>query len=217
MQLTADDFMKPTSGKIKEALVDVRKAYRLLHDYQRAALDTVKYVATQLGFEYWDGGPNFSWTAPRGSSSQLFDRWAWDWLNLVFYDFTFSRGTSKESSVFLSIWLISDTGYFMSEDANGRKTDVDRFAPPEKSATVVAFIFFRDWPGNFHDDRAAVRTLLETRGKLPKRLEDSEVWAQCYDFAEMADAESADAVIGKLEAFAKSKDFPVERTPKPIE
>lgn len=204
--------MNPTPSQIDDALLDVRKAYRLLHDYQRSALDAVKYVGTHLGLEYWDGGPNFSYPAPRGSSSGLFDRWAWDWLNLYFYDFTFTRGVSKKDQVFLAVWLFSDTGYFLSDDDAGTKTDTSRFLPPDKSTTTVAFFFYRIWPDPpFFDNRAVVRNLLKTGGTLPKEYIAAGVQGVCHDFARLATVESADALIGELEVFAKLHGFPIER------
>ena len=43
--------MNISQKEIEKALVDVRKAYRLLHDYQQAVLDAAKYIGSRLGLE----------------------------------------------------------------------------------------------------------------------------------------------------------------------
>jgi hypothetical protein len=41
--------MNPSTASIEQALLDVRKAYRLLHDYQRMVMDALNYVGSSWG------------------------------------------------------------------------------------------------------------------------------------------------------------------------
>lgn len=47
--------MNTNPAEIADALLDVRKSYRLLHDYQRAALDAASYIGNRLGLSYQGG------------------------------------------------------------------------------------------------------------------------------------------------------------------
>lgn len=203
--------MKASPIQIESSLADVRRAYRLLHDYQRSALDTIKYIAARLGFVYRNGGPNFSDPAPRTGSSDLLDRWAWDWLNLVFFDFTFkpAEEPAEAQPVLFAIFLVSDTGYFLSERADVHKTRTETFETPESSGTKVGFFFFRDWPdnNNFINDRLAVQRFLQSGAELPEELRKMGVIGKCVDFRELADQESTDRVVASLEEWARVNGF----------
>jgi len=105
--------MSSSKVEIDQALLDVRKAYRLLHDYQRAALDAVKYIGSQLGFTYNGGSPRFSSCAPRPGKGQL-NLWAWDWLNIVCHDFDFISESKEPEVLGLKIRLFSAIQAFLT-------------------------------------------------------------------------------------------------------
>jgi hypothetical protein len=208
--------MNSSKTEIESALVDVRKAYRLLYDYQRAALDAAKYVGSQLGIEYQGGYSYFSESAPRDGRGSL-DNWAWDWLNLMFYEFHFQREEPKGEWLNLSIWLFSDTGYYVSDHAAPDKRAINTFAPPEKSGTKVGFVLYHHWEDQYHgqlfDTPENLRRFIE-KGELPALLKDDGVLGTCYDFSRLADQTSADEVIAELIRLAKSKGFSLERQTK---
>ena len=115
--------MNISQKEIEKALVDVRKAYRLLHDYQQAVLDAAKYIGSRLGLDYGGGYPCFGNCSPRpGKIANS----TWDWLNLVFYDFHFQTKIADRDVNFL-IRLFSDTGYFVSSHLSPEKADVSTF------------------------------------------------------------------------------------------
>jgi hypothetical protein len=209
--------MSTSKKEIEQALLDVRKAYRLLHDYQRAALDAARYIGAQLGLTYNGGYSNFSDCAPRNGKGQL-TCWAWDWLNLVFYDFHFSKKFG-EKDFNLSIWLFSDTGYFVSDNPSPVQTDVNSFAPVEHSGTKVGFIMYRAWKDEldqFRYDKEAVHRFLENHGELPRAHNEAGVFAMCCDFSRLSDEVSTDEVIAELVKLAKSHGFPLERVKKAV-
>lgn len=127
------------SNEFDDAMENVRKAYRLLHDYQRMVLDAVKYIGNQLGLKYTLGKPKFS--NPSKLTSKL-DSWAWDWLNMVFYEFHFKDlGPIK-----FSILLLSDTGYFESKNINSKKVDTKTFRKAKEShSKIILFISQNNW------------------------------------------------------------------------
>lgn len=211
--------MNVSKKEIEHALLDVRKAYRLLHDYQRAALDAASYIGAQLGLSYSGGYSCFSDAPPKqGRREVLRNCWAWDWLNLYFYDFVFSKKID-DKEYRLSIWLFSDTGYFVSNNLSALQTEVNSFAPAENSGTKVGFVLYSEWNpemDKFYTDKEAVRNFIENNAELPHLHQDAGVLAMCCDFSRLCDEVSTDAVIGELLKLAKSRDFPLERVKKAV-
>ena len=210
--------MSASTKEIDQALLDVRKAYRLLHDYQRAALDSAKYIGAQIGFTYSGGYSAFSDCTPRDGKGSL-DNWSWDWLNLVFYDFHFTREIDENKVLNLSIWLFSDTGYFISDSAAAEQTDVATFAPVENSETKVGFLLYRDWRdelNQFPSDKDAVCRFVENDGELPSKLKVAGILGKCCDFSRLSDEVSTDTVIAELVHMAQSNGFPLERMNKAV-
>ena len=194
---------------IHAALLDVRKAYRLLHDYQRAALDAAQYIGSKLGFIYIGGVPNFSNPSPGVEKGKLSNS-AWDWLNMYYYDMFFQR---KRDDLKFSIFLFSDTGYFLSKHSAPEKDDIKTFSPVEGAGTKVGFLFYRKWV----EDVAA---LMETKDvlsrwfqhdELPPLLRERAVFGKCCDFARVCDEASADGVIDELSTLAKKNGLMLEK------
>jgi hypothetical protein len=209
--------MNTTKTDIESALVDVRRAYRLLYDYQRAALDSAKYIGSQLGLEYKGGHSYFSDCAPRDGRGSL-DNWAWDWLNLMCYEFHFQQTIAKDKYLNFSIWLFSDTGYFISDHSAPDQLIVNTFASPEKSGTKLGFVVYWTWKNTYHNQLwetpENLRRFIE-KGELPSQMDDDGVLGMCSDFSCLADQNSSDEVIAELVRFAKAKGFPLEKQTKP--
>jgi len=227
--------MNSNKADIDNALIDVRKAYRLLYDYQRAALDVASYISVQLGFTpYWGGVPRFSDCSPRSEKGSL-DCWAWDWLNLIFYEFRFGKCIGENEELRFSILLFSDTGYFISDTLNGelieQKKDVSSFAGVERSATMIGFLLYKSSIAerkNMDDAKAqfllcnsiqskdACRRFIENEGEVPTELKDAGFLGKCYDFSCFCDAASSDAIINELVNAAPSRGFQLERIKKAV-
>jgi hypothetical protein len=206
--------MKPPSSAIDSALLDVRKAYRLLHDYQRMVLDAVTYLGNQLGLTYAGGWPKFSAATPRRGGGKL-DNWAWDWLNMMEYDFHFTRDLAGGKTLSLSMLLISDTGYFCSHQKSPQQTETADFLPPEESQTKIGFVISAtDWKPEFMEDREAMKIFIETGGELPDAFRWKGIVTRCYDLARLMSEESTNALIDELISAAKKAGVALERIPK---
>jgi hypothetical protein len=210
--------MNTTPQDIDRALLDVRKAYRLLHDYQRAALDAAKYIGTQLGFDYQGGYSVFSSSAPNNGRGKL-EYSAWDWLNLVCYDFHFQREIVGYGKVKLVICLLSDTGFYVSELTEVSRTDVMTFKAAERSETKVGLLLYRDWLDSFDEarwERTSIRRFIENDGELPLAMTEAGVLGKCCDFARICDEDSANSVIAELIKLAKLKGLQLEQVGKNV-
>ena len=202
--------------EVNRALLDVRRAYRLLHDYQRAALDGVKYIGSQLGFTYNNGYPHFSDPTPKNGKDAL-NRWAWDWLNLVHFNFNFSKTTEGEGDISLSIMLFSDTGFYIAADKDADATDISSFASVENSETKVGILFYREWLKKWDTsfyEKESMRRFLEQDGESPEEIRLAGVFGKCFNFSQLSDEASADALVAEIIQFGTRNNFPLSRNRK---
>jgi hypothetical protein len=198
---------------LASALCDVRKAYRLLYDYQRAVLDTVKYLGDQLGLTYLNAFPRFSDAPPRHGRG-LFECWAWDWLGFMLHEINFMHEKEGNEDFRFTVWVFSDTGYFLGEGDD--RCEPGAFAAAQNSRTMIGCVFFREWKeeeyGNFVDDKAAVRVFLEKGGELPASFKG--MAGRCYDFTQFADEAAMSVVLKDLIEVGASAGFPLSRATK---
>jgi hypothetical protein len=198
-----------SASKIESALLDVRRAYRLLHEYQRLVLDAVDYIGKEFGLTYVGGWPKFSHATPREGTGQL-SNWAWDWLNMVLYEFHFRKTLPDGSRLRFSVLLISDTGYFCAPDDRLEKTRVSGYLPAAKSATKLGFFLsVKEWDVEIVGDKAAMRRFIETGGELPAIFAAKGILGKCVDLANIASEEKTQALLEEIAAFAKSGGIPL--------
>ena len=203
--------MNSSPAEINQVLLDVRKAYRLLHDYQRMALDVVNYIGKQLGLTYVGGWPKFSDASPRKGKGGL-DCWSWDWLNLVLYEFHFSQPLKGANVLRFSVLLISDTGYFCGEQETLEQTNVSDFLAVEQSRTMVGFIISgKEWRDpDFLGNKEEMKTFIETGGNLPVEYGTVGIIGKCCNFSRLVSEEETNVLIHELIAYATGAGIPLK-------
>lgn len=126
-----------------DILVEVRKAYRLLFDYQAKLLGLVKYIGGNFGYTYKGGLPKFSANQPRLGHGSL-DNWAWDWLNLYFHEFYFGdKIDAAGNKLTFSVFILADDGYFQTlenNEADFKRLNVDKFEKVEFSKSKLILV-----------------------------------------------------------------------------
>ena len=135
----------------QDILTEVRKAYRLLFDYQTKLLALVKYIGGKYGYNYNGGYPKFSNNQPRQGRGNL-DDWAWDWLNLYFHEFNFgSKKIDNNTKIYFSVFILNDDGYFQAcqkEQRNVGRVSPNKFEKPENSNSKLIFVVgLNSWSG----------------------------------------------------------------------
>ena len=127
---------------LKNALIEVRKAHRLVESFQERMLSLVNYIATRLDFHQLEGIKHFS--APispfRGGDHLKIHHtlWAWDWCySYLFEYYVGNLDLDDSSSINLSIIQYADTGFF--ENENEDRTALEFFASPEESGSKLLF------------------------------------------------------------------------------
>lgn len=117
-----------SSVDLSAALSDVRRAYRLLHAYQRRVFDVVEeFVAAFDDRQYYWWRP-VHYSKP-GSSNPL-ERWAWNMLPMVKTSFLYlGAGTdhnlTRPGEWMLELLLESDSGFELFGNAEPMSNDFD--------------------------------------------------------------------------------------------
>jgi len=127
---------------LHELFLNVRKAYRLLYEYQKKLLKLAKFIADYYNYPtvVFESIP---WFSNRNKENSDFNNWAWDWLNM--YDHEFRMFDKKNSNVKFSIRIINDTGFYDSgylkkERTKKERTKLKDFVEVERSKTLLIMI-----------------------------------------------------------------------------
>ena len=132
----------------KDALANVRGAFRTLASYQQSMLSIVNYLKNRSGIQNARilGAKRFSNTIRTcrninegyDANLNIFnDMWSWDFL--YGYIFEYYLGTHKLATndgvkdVSISIIQVSDDGYITSQIDNKTRTDLEGFKNPNES------------------------------------------------------------------------------------
>lgn len=196
--------------QLNTALLDVRKAYRLLYTYQSRVLDIMEYIKHQTGRNYEGGWAKFSAPSPRNGSGKLTDS-AWNWLSMYCYEFWFG----SVSGVQLSVWIVSDTGYFDIDYS--KKEDVTTFAECDASKTKLVFVIGKDvW----HTDMQLNNKRPGIEQYLKKQIEQEEcvenfndeykkgiLIIKSFDLVQFSNENDAYSALSQVAGFCKEKDI----------
>ena len=155
--------METTTENLSNALLDVRRAHRILYAYQRRMLDLVHFIQSKLDMREFRGFKHFS-NPIHGRSkghSRLkiwHDMWAWDYLSSYLFEYYLGEKEADDTqhNYKLSLIQYSDTGYFDKEEeeeeeatrAETKKTfkpeedprlELEKFKPEEESGSKLLF------------------------------------------------------------------------------
>ena len=128
---------------LKNALVEVRKAHRLVYSYQERMLSLVNFIKAHLDGNRFSGVKHFSEPIKKKAGSEELTlppgMWAWDYLySYLFEYYIYEETLDDDSGIMLSVVQYADTGFFDSKADN--KLDITEFIEPEKSISKLMFI-----------------------------------------------------------------------------
>jgi hypothetical protein len=198
-----------------DVFLNVRKAYRLLHDYQRMVLDGVRYIEAQLDIQYNGGWRLFTDNAAGTGFTKLDQSTdSWDGLPMMWFEFYFVKEI-ESGWLNLSLFIISDTGYIEGEAEVGDTDNWSAFVPAEGSASKFFFILRKtnSWTGRelfpFMNGKLQMRDLIKEGGFLPNDLV-----GKCYDMSCLTSEDEANKVVKDIVSFAKEKSWLLEKRKK---
>lgn len=136
--------METTTENLSKALLDVRRAHRILYAYQRRMSDLAYFIKCKLGMPDFYGFKHFSnpiYGRSKGHSRLNIwpTMWAWDYLYSYLFEYYLGEKEAgdKLHNYKLSLIQYSDTGYF---DQDGQKRGrISEFGSEEESSSKLLF------------------------------------------------------------------------------
>lgn len=133
--------METTTENLSKALLDVRRAHRILYTYQRRMSDLAYFIKCKLGMPEFRGFKHFSRPISKNSGYLTIwhDMWAWDYLYSYLFEYYLGEKEAgdKLHNYKLSLIQYSDTGYF---DQDGQKRGrISEFGSEDESSSKLLF------------------------------------------------------------------------------
>lgn len=136
------------SKDIDNIFVDVRNAFRLLNRFQKRILHIVSYIREQTAYtDMWGKKNWFSDEIGKRRNSPEYaklsvqkDMWGWDFLYGYIFEYYFGRQIISKKHVEMSIFQISDDGFFISSQDKKHMTNVASFEAAESSHSYLVLL-----------------------------------------------------------------------------
>lgn len=138
------------SKDIDNIFVDVRNAFRLLNRFQKRILHIVSYIREQTAYtDMWGKKNWFSdeigkrRNSPASEYAKLSvhkDMWGWDFLYGYIFEYYFGKQRISKKHVEMSIFQISDDGFFISSQDKKHMTNVASFEAAESSHSYLVLL-----------------------------------------------------------------------------
>ena len=133
--------METTTENLSNALLDVRRAHRILYAYQKRMSDLAYFIKRKLDMPKFRGFKHFSRPISKNSGYLTIrhDMWAWDYLYSYLFEYYLGKKEAgdKLHDYKLSLIQYSDTGYF---DQDGqRRCRISEFGSEDESGSKLLF------------------------------------------------------------------------------
>ncbi len=212
------------SKEIDNLFVDVRNAFRLLSRYQKRVIHIVNYIREQTPYvDMWGSKSDFfscignKRNSPDCDYAKLGvykDMWGWDFLYGYIFEYYFGPIKIGCKTAKMSIFQISDDGFFISGREKKHMTDVSSFSSADESHSYLLLNItvsttndcklwlkdpefpndtYKDFLSKFLSSSATVRVLEAEKGEVTilKKYE-----MQCFASQQLADSVIRD--FGKI-------------------
>lgn len=197
--------------ELKSALVDVRRAYRLLWGYQRRMMDLVQVIADGFDTQEFYAWSPISFARPTQLTTSPLKKWAWDGLPFYKASFLFKPvggdpHNLKAGDWLLEIFLDSDD---VDLDTTHGEPDASKF--PDATTTssqlkLVAWKCTEDVSANWFHDVWAKGSWPETDDEIAQQPNYPEITATSLTVSldEISDREAVVALMNKFRAKVQS-------------
>lgn len=146
-----------TKKDIHQLMEDVRKAHRIIYQFQDRMLQLMNRIANDYGLNHPVGRKRFS--NPIGSTRRgndypeanlrVHDKWVWDMLYTYEFEYYFGKMLRNNLNGCLTVFQISDNGYYLAdghrleegEVGHLSKRAVNDFWSTDQSDSYLIFAF----------------------------------------------------------------------------
>jgi len=150
-------FDMNTKKDIHQLMEDVRKAHRIIYQFQDRMLQLMNRIANDYGLNHPVGRKRFS--NPIGSTRRgndypeanlrVHDKWVWDMLYTYEFEYYFGKISRNNLNGCLTVFQISDNGYYLAdghrlekgEGGHLSKRAVNDFWSTDQSDSYLIFVF----------------------------------------------------------------------------
>jgi hypothetical protein len=150
-------FDMNTKKDIHQLMEDVRKAHRIIYQFQDRMLQLMNRIANDYGLNHPVGRKRFS--NPIGSTRRgndypeanlrVHDKWVWDMLYTYEFEYYFGKISRNNLNGCLTVFQISDNGYYLAdghrleegESGHLSKRAVNDFWSTDQSDSYLIFVF----------------------------------------------------------------------------
>lgn len=198
--------MSESTPSAHDVFLNVRKAYRLLHDYQQMVIDAVRYISRELDINEWEAYPHLDAASSKGYWKLNDSSWAW--LPMMNADFHFVNQLSETDFMTLSILVLSDTGFIEGDDGEKNKSDTTTFDEVGQSKTQFAFFLYQMHPHRFVKDlfrEGQLHAFLRNGGNLGPNIS-----GKLYDADCLCSQDRLNDVIQDILAAAQNQKLPLK-------
>ena len=195
--------------ELKQSFVEVRKAYRLLYEYQKKILDLMSFIQAYFGLTPKGWWQKFSKKLPKEPKITL-NMWAWDWLPMYFSNFGFHKNDLR-----ISILLVSDSGYFENDENISfgnyqKKLNLNKFKDVEESTTKLIFIVEKKERKFFPKTNNWYYPKFFKKG-ITEEKEDGGLYKIC-NLDDFHNQQSTEKILEKLSEFAIKNEFELKKS-----
>lgn len=206
------------TSDVSQILVDVRKSYRLLYQFQKRMLDLMSFIGGAYGLSYNGGYPKYSKHSP-GKGKGYLSNWAWDWLNMYMYEFSYKSKKVNNDKLRLSVLLVPDTGYFLTKKNNDKikRLEIDKFVDAEHSESKIFFVLGKNmWKIPFNRGWGSLDLILKSE-YIFKIEEDKSMLFKSYNIEEFVNKDSAEKCIKDFSCYCKKNGVEFKVIENPLE
>jgi hypothetical protein len=189
---------------LEAALVDVRKAYLLLHAYQKRLLDTCRSIGDRLRCDFYQTVYHAG-RAP-ASSSRPFQGFDWSMLPLYHFSLLFlppselaDPNVTKANDWMFEVRIISDSTY-VALNGNWKKEPSWTKDPKDGKSSLVLYAFqsTADLKRNWYWD-----VYLKSKWPVPQTLvrddgKSTAIYAMAFEISQFLDKEAVDEAVSKF-------------------
>lgn len=201
---------------LREQLLNVRKAHRLLKEYQQAMLEIVFKISDDLNLPIIGGNAPFSWHLRSTRKDEYVDfsirreMWAWDYLPSYLFEYYFGEHEIEGNKRFsLSVFQVSDTGFKNTEN----RLELNDFQGVEAASSCLVFLLELKYKENGgwlwnRDNHLDLLTEAIKEGEFGGELEKGRLLYMRVPLEHFSSAEAFKITMDKFRTLVKEKfDF----------
>lgn len=191
-----------TKKELKNILLNVRNAHRLIKDYQEMSLNLAYYIKDQYKLSEITGKQRFCdplqyYRDKKYAPIKLWkDMWSWDFIYTYEFEYYYGEYPNRftDKTFCFSIIQISDTGCYKANIPHNERNEVNSFKSTNESDSVYIFAFEikeknENWVWN--DEIKKTKKHLLNNDNSSYNFENR-FFAKKYDIFEFLNKESTD-------------------------